>query len=251
MYPTTTSNFRNLKPIQQVINTASEAAPRWQVKLSISTPFYRYGAVRTPSQCQNTKNYKNLSSSTNALIDIPLDNTEGLHFLCVIGIQTAAQTANLEMMDYALKIPQEMVNAEMLQAPLMEITQDSGPVTTHRIRWRFRVPSHIQYRYKHGPLSTTDCKDQHNYKTENFLWLTPLNTTVRSFAQGGMDDVEFDDDPNYAEDYESDRYPEEKEAAHYVSEHIYARKVPHKICTYVVNQTGQISPLREDIIQPR
>jgi len=59
----------------------------WDVSFHISTPFYRYKAIRPPHGCEQPDGYSPaIASQPNSLINIPIGNQLGEHRLCIIGV---------------------------------------------------------------------------------------------------------------------------------------------------------------------
>ena len=96
LYPATITTLSTPKPVQYYLPALSgdehpAIFPTWDVKFSISTPFYRYKVVDRSEHCQNPADYSIALSSNNAHITAPVGAKAGVSMLCLLGAHSESQ----------------------------------------------------------------------------------------------------------------------------------------------------------------
>lgn len=73
-------------------NTAGQLAlPTWDFRFSLDAPFYRFKAVRDAKECKVPHNYSAAISTEDAHINTEIGPSNGVHALCIIGVDSAQQ----------------------------------------------------------------------------------------------------------------------------------------------------------------
>ncbi|MDD1014014.1 S1 family peptidase [Pseudomonas rubra] len=153
----------SFKPLTKIATHAdgSETLPAWNFSFSIDKPFYRYKTTRDPLACENPVGYSGTIASIEASIKDVIGPQPGWHFLCLLGVDSAAQRPSLALMGNSLSIAVDLLPAAPVPEPDMSVEpQDNGDI---KVTWRIDPPDLEGYRVKRGPPGTTDCDDDQGY----------------------------------------------------------------------------------------
>ncbi|WP_165392180.1 trypsin-like peptidase domain-containing protein [Pseudomonas tructae] len=153
----------SLKPINKIATKAdgSEELPLWNFTFTLDTPRYRYKTVRDPLACENPVGYSGTIAATDNHINDSIGPQTGWHFLCLVGVDSAAQRPSLALMGNSLSIAVELLPAAAVPEPDISIKyQDNGDI---KVTWHIDPPNLEGYRVKRGPPGTTDCDDDKGY----------------------------------------------------------------------------------------
>jgi len=139
------------------LNNGSIIIPTWNYRFSISTPFYRHKTVSSAMKCEETENYSDPISSTDAQINSEIGTKPGFYFLCILGLESAEQHASRGLLKNALSLPVEILdNTPTAQANLS--FESNVFVTLAKAEEPYRT-----YSIKFGPVETTDCHQPEKY----------------------------------------------------------------------------------------
>ncbi|MNI32983.1 hypothetical protein D3C73_869090 [compost metagenome] len=75
--------------------------PVISTEFSVSTPYYRYKTTRNVADCRSPRHYSGVISADNVVLDAPITREPGMHYLCVIGVESADQKPNGDLMKSA------------------------------------------------------------------------------------------------------------------------------------------------------
>ncbi|WP_248747668.1 serine protease [Pseudomonas sp. MWU12-2037] len=177
-------NFLPAKPDQGL----EAVMPSWDLKFSISTPFYRYKIERSlTSPCESPHGYSEAISADNAYINKAIGTTKGRHWLCIIGVDTSEQPPfhgimknNQSMWVDLLDHGNEPPNVDIVT----ERENFSDPAVYNLFASTyFSPPTYAQIYSKIGPTSQVDCDDPQGYEEmqrrtrEPWLLLASWNST--------------------------------------------------------------------------
>lgn len=115
--------------------------------------------------------YSQIISSTEALIDAPTGREAGMYFLCVLGVESAAQTPTAGLLRNVWISPAQLVEAEPVR--LSEPTITLGADWNYNVTWRFSYPLYAESYYYVGPAGETNCS---NIKLEEYIFVTQAVT---------------------------------------------------------------------------
>ncbi|MEQ7919927.1 serine protease [Xanthomonas sp. WHRI 1810A] len=138
--------------------------PTWSWPFSLDTPFYRYKAVRTPTECESPHHYSNANSATQALIDDRVGSEAGLYFLCIIGVDSAAQRPAQEMMNKPVIVAMEIAPSGPTRMP--QLTIERRAEGGYQVMPYYSNPTLWVYTFKSGPAEATQCDDPEGYLPE-------------------------------------------------------------------------------------
>ncbi|WP_460141730.1 trypsin-like serine peptidase [Pseudomonas sp. S2_E01] len=77
---------------------ANSPAPVINTEFSVSTPYYRYKTTRNAADCRSPRRYSDVISADNVVLDAPITREPGMHYLCVIGVESADQQPDGNLM---------------------------------------------------------------------------------------------------------------------------------------------------------
>ncbi|WP_433735707.1 trypsin-like serine peptidase [Pseudomonas putida] len=158
---TTDSTFKltGLKywPTQYVAmpKDASSPDPLVNAQFSLSTPHYRFKTVRDALECQSPHYYSDTGDATEAVIETPLSRDPGMHYLCVVGVESSDQRPDAAMMKNAWITPVQLIARTPVKMPEPTITL--GADWNYKVKWLYRIPVHLETLYFAGPTKDTDC----------------------------------------------------------------------------------------------
>lgn len=135
--------------------------PTWKFQFSLDSPFYRSKPVRDPQLCENTEDYSQALEAEDVLINDPVGQEPGLYFLCIIGVDSPAQSPTRAMMKNPLVIAKEIAEPGPTHVPRADITrQENG---SYIVAWQFSHPVLSGYEAKTGAQAEMDCDDPQGY----------------------------------------------------------------------------------------
>ncbi|TWC14879.1 MULTISPECIES: serine protease [unclassified Pseudomonas] len=138
--------------------------PTWDYRFSISTAFYRYKTVRTAKDCESGHHYSDAISANDSFINSEIGSQPGFYFLCILGVDSAAQGAEFGLIRNSLSLPVELLDD-------LPTAQPDLSITTGVIVELARTEKHQSYAAKFGPVETTDCSKDAGYATHTYLEL--------------------------------------------------------------------------------
>lgn len=162
---TLTGNYR-LKTFSRIgiDEQGAEVLPTWSWQFSLDMPKYRYKAVRTPTECESPHHYSNALDATNAVIDDPIGPDTGLHFLCIIGVDSAEQRPAGEMMNKPVIVAMEVAPAGPTLMPELKIERTADG--DYKVTPHYSNPWLWVYAFKSGPADAVQCDDSQGYMRE-------------------------------------------------------------------------------------
>ncbi|WP_095194970.1 serine protease [Pseudomonas sp. Irchel 3A7] len=134
---------------------ATSPDPVLNAQFSLSTPYYRFKTVRDAMDCRSPRNYSGTLDARDAMLDTPVSRDVGMHYLCVIGVESAEQRPTAALMKSAWITPAQLVERTPVRPP--EPTIRLGADWNYSVKWRYRVPTHFGALYYSGPMADTDC----------------------------------------------------------------------------------------------
>lgn len=124
-------------------------------QFSISTPFYRFKTVRNALECRSPRNYSGTIVAKDAVVDTPLSRDPGMHYLCVVGVESSDQRPDVAMMKNAWITPVQLIDRTPVKIP--EPTIILGADWNYNVKWRYQIPVYFGTLYYAGPANDTDC----------------------------------------------------------------------------------------------
>ncbi|MBZ9785038.1 serine protease [Pseudomonas sp. REP124] len=134
---------------------ASSPDPMINAQFSLSTPFYRFKTVRQAQDCRSARNYSGTLDANDVVLDTAVSRDVGMHYLCVIGVESAEQRPTAALMNNAWVTPVQLVERTPVHTPEPTITLSAD--WNYNVKWRYLVPTHFGALYFSGPASETDC----------------------------------------------------------------------------------------------
>jgi hypothetical protein len=144
----------------------SQEIPTWGLNFSMDTPYYRFKTVRDAKECLSPRNYSQIISSTEALINAPTGREAGMYFLCVLGVESAEQTPTAGLLRNAWISPAQLIEAEPVR--MAEPTITLGADWNYNVVWRDSLPLYFNSFYYAGPTEKTNCRD---IKREDYIYV--------------------------------------------------------------------------------
>lgn len=136
-----------------------ETPPAWDIKFSMSTPFYRFKTVRDAKACYLPDHYSGTLSTKDAAIDAPIGNEAGLYFLCLLGVESAEQRPSIGLIRNTQIFPARIVAPNFIKlpdpTPVIELSENND--TYSLIQWRDKKTLNMWTWAYTGPVGTTDC----------------------------------------------------------------------------------------------
>ncbi|MCU1761880.1 serine protease [Pseudomonas sp. 14P_8.1_Bac3] len=129
--------------------------PALNAQFSLSTPLYRFKTVRDAMDCRSPRNYSGTLDASKAVLDTPLSRDAGMHYLCVIGVESADTRPTATLMKSAWITPVQLVERTPVRMP--EPTLTLGADWNYSVTWRYLIPTHFGTLYYSGPAADTDC----------------------------------------------------------------------------------------------
>lgn len=129
--------------------------PALSAEFSLSTLYYRFKTVRNAIDCRSPHNYSESISAKNATIKTPISRDPGMHYLCVIGVDSPEQTPDINLMKSAWIIPAQLI--ERLPVPLPKPTITLGADWNYTVKWDLLLPTHLNTLYYASSAKDIDC----------------------------------------------------------------------------------------------
>ncbi|SIR46443.1 MAG: trypsin-like serine peptidase [Pseudomonas rhizophila] len=136
--------------------------PTWDYHFSISTAFYRHKTVRTAKDCESGHYYSDAISSNDAFINSEIGAQPGFYFLCILGVDSATQGAQIGLIKNGLSLVVEVLDDTPTAQPDLSISSGVGVELARGSEYR-------TYAVKFGPLDTTDCSRDEQYLTHTYM----------------------------------------------------------------------------------
>lgn len=189
--------------LEKVTNNTVGAAETIEVELKDDVPFLRYKYSHDVNACNSGAGYSDPLDSKKTPLILTLDNTTGMHLLCVLGLSTP--NASLEHVKSKEIIALERFKATDAFKPKVHTKYNDNPMhglqsynskvgiywedlsfidnTKHSVNWDHASPFSEHYEYKYGPYASTDCSDPEGYEAvvDMELWIANL------LASGNVD----------------------------------------------------------------
>jgi len=237
LFPTTTITFKNPEPIQQYFikkagSKGTDIVPRWNLKFTTNTPFYRYKPTRHALDCENPVHYSSPIAADKAYIDDAIGPQTGMHMLCIVGVTSAEQPVTNGMMRNALTLAVELAEPGPARTPNLSINLDKHGLLAYTVSWHLAPPFMQRYTYKYGPAATTDC-----LRPVGYLPIPPEPLT----DEDEDEPIDLVHPLNDVPETLPDKFVKL----------LTVRATPIKICTYAFDQADQPSTLRVDLLKPR
>ena len=138
--------------------------PTWSWQFSLDTPFYRYKTTRSASECESPHHYSDALEAKDALINESVGPDAGMHFLCIIGVDSTTQRPAIEVMNKPVVVAMELAAAGPTRMPELKIERsDDGGYT---VEPHYSNPQLWVYSFKSGPPGEVQCDDKKGYKPE-------------------------------------------------------------------------------------
>ncbi|WP_158091320.1 serine protease [Pseudomonas sp. R37(2017)] len=134
---------------------ATSPDPVINAHFSLNTTYYRYKTVREAEQCRSPRHYSGILHARDAVLDAPLSREPGMHYLCVIGVESAEERPTTTLMKNAWITPAQLVERTPVRLPEPTITL--GADWNYTINWRYLLPLYFGTLYYSGPAASTDC----------------------------------------------------------------------------------------------
>lgn len=189
LYPvfTVTADPKGLERYKRVKtrDDGTMESPTWDYRFSISTAFYRHKTVRTAKDCESGHHYSDAISSTDAFIDSSIGTRPGFYFLCIVGVDSAAQGAEFGLIKNVLSLPVEVMEELPVARPELAISTGVGVEQARSEEYR-------TYAVKFGPVDATDCAEKDQYTPHTYLdfWFVdeelPLKFCTIAYDRSGQ-----------------------------------------------------------------
>ncbi|MGH8390511.1 MAG: trypsin-like serine peptidase [Pseudomonas sp.] len=134
---------------------ATSPDPVINAQFSLNTAYYRFKTVREAADCRSARYYSGILDAKDAVLDAPLSRDTGMHYLCVIGVESAEERPTATSMKNAWVVPAQLVERTPVRLP--EPTIILGANWNYSVNWRFMAPTHFGTLYYSGPAANTDC----------------------------------------------------------------------------------------------
>lgn len=231
------------------------ATEKIEVELKDDVPFLRYKYSHDVNACHSGTGYSDPLDTKKTSLILELDNTLGMHLLCVLGLSAA--NISLEQVTSKEIIALERFKATHVFGPKIQTRYNDNPLhglqsynskvgtywedlsfidtTKHSVTWDHASPFSEHYEYKHGPYASTDCSDPKGYEA-----VIDMDVWIANFLASGTVDANL-----YSEvDLSSDASKRIMGHLDGVRSH---KKLGHnddtvKLCTIVYNQENIPSP---------
>lgn len=157
---TYTPIIKNFKSAPTVFVTMPESItdPDPVIKLNFvsNTPSYRFKTVREAYRCESADGYSESIKGIDVNIKAPISRNLGMHYLCVVGVDSAEQPLSRQILNNATSIPAQLI--ARLPVPMPEPTITLNAQWNYEIEWRYLIPRYAMTLYYSGPADQTDCE---------------------------------------------------------------------------------------------
>jgi hypothetical protein len=134
---------------------ANSLPPAVQLNFTLSTAYYRFKTVRDVALCQSPHDYSGVINANDAYLDAPVSRELGMHYLCIIGVDSADHTPSIELLKSAWVTPAQVVERTPVRLPEPTITLSAD--WNYQVKWRYSVPLYFGTLYFASPATDTDC----------------------------------------------------------------------------------------------
>ena len=148
---------------------ANSSPPVLQVDFTLSTTHYRFKTVRDVALCQSPHDYSGAINANGALLKAPISREPGIHYLCIVGVESADHRPSIELMKSAWVIPAQLLDRTPVRMPEPTITLSAERI--YQVKWRYSVPMYFGTLYYTSPTTDTDCST------------IPVNEYVETFQE--------------------------------------------------------------------
>ena len=231
--------------ILEKLNTENRWQPEtFKLNLTSDAPYLRYKYTHDATECRSGHEYSPIIEGNLATIDFTLDNTTGMHALCILGVESHEDSLTNAQYDGAKVIAIERIKANPAQTPQMTVIPHKAAGGFYAVNWDYSSPLLNRYEVKYGPAESTDCATPEGYNE------------IPGFEKRVRDDAPWE------QLYEHKDHPDnpdwiliKKSRQQLSSEHFSRRFFPEHhaitLCTVLFNQENQRSEPRVDILRPR
>lgn len=147
---------------------ANSSPPVIHVDFTLSTAHYRFKTARDVALCQSPHDYSGVINANGASLKAPISREPGMHYLCIVGVESADHRPSIELMKSAWVIPAQLLDRTPVRMPEPTITLSADD--NYHVEWRYSVPMYFGTLYYTSPATDTDCN------------AIPVNDYVETFA---------------------------------------------------------------------
>ncbi|WP_338919090.1 serine protease [Pseudomonas silesiensis] len=133
----------------------SSLPPAVQVDFTLSTAYYRFKTVRDVALCQSPHDYSDTFDATDASLKAPISRESGMHYLCIIGVESADHRPSIELLKSAWVTPAQLIERTPVRTPVPTITLSAD--WNYHIKWQYSIPMYYGTLYYTSPAKDTDC----------------------------------------------------------------------------------------------
>ena len=184
------SNSRAITDIglHKAPTSTSQPTPKWDINFSMSTEFYRFKTVRDAQACYSPDNYSDRISTTSAKVQSEIGREAGLHYLCLIGVNSIDQQADSRLLGNAQILAARVVTPVPMQlpAPTLTIEPDGNYLF---IKYREEADRNLWTQIYTGPAEETNCSEinpEHYSKVDDGFY-TPVQALPLTLCSYTMD----------------------------------------------------------------
>ena len=237
------SDYPPARILQKLATDPAPEPDTYQVALSASTPGYRYKYTHTAQECHSRNNYSSVRNVKSDLLNIVLDNTVGMHLICILGINSDDEVLTEPQLKAGKIIAINRFAASPALMPDMQTSTMFLNDESYGALWKHSSPFFEHYETKFGDYSTTDCSDPKCYEPvmDMGFWLSHL------LSSGEIDSNKYSNT-----DLSS---PESRRLmgllhGEKVTRNFEIKDKAIKLCTVVYNRENVRSEPRIDIFKP-
>lgn len=144
-------------PTQYVVmpEDVNSSPPVIQVDFTLSTAHYRFKTVRDAALCRSPHDYSGAINANGASLKAPVSREPGIHYLCVIGVDSADHRPSIELMKSAWVTPAQLIGRTPVRMPQPTITLSAD--RNYQVEWRYSIPMYFGTLYYTSAATDTDC----------------------------------------------------------------------------------------------
>ncbi|WP_448653339.1 hypothetical protein ACSHWC_09125 [Pseudomonas fluorescens] len=164
LFPANTVTLTRPQLTQTYLPADTEAGlpaiwPTWNLRFTITSPFYRQKVVRSPLECESPHGYSQALPSTNAYINTAMGSSGGISTLCIAGAHSEVQGPFWGDMKNATALVVELKEQGPLWQPAIT-SKGFGFVRTTLLELTVhRDPNfNTRYFFKYGEPNLTQCE---------------------------------------------------------------------------------------------
>ncbi|MHC8367111.1 trypsin-like serine peptidase [Pseudomonas sp. ZT5P21] len=135
--------------------TATSPDPFITAEFSLNKSHLRFKTVRDVAHCELPDDYSAAIGATDAEINALLSRDPGMHFLCVVGVESANQELSEAVLKDAWITPAQLVERTPIRMPEPTITLTAQ--WNYEVKWKYLSPLYSGTLYYAGPTKDTDC----------------------------------------------------------------------------------------------